>query len=346
MSLVSTAVAEALERLKAGQRRHPDRSALFPSLGDASVRRQLLRWMAHDQPRSTPEINQVLRSALVDRDWEVRMTAVITAARLGAAAVLPEVARAELPRTSREGLDRDDRRVLELLRRASMACLAGVPPKNLTDTGVDPAVADRLVALVRDRQTRAEDRISLLVHALAEPADCGSIRPPEVPRIIRDQDAYRLIRSGVRLRWIAPVRHIVVSDVRNPSPVRIVTPAGFFISERLIADQCHDASATLACVRTIAAEDGVRTALPTLDEWTMAALGPDGRRFPWGNGLEPADASATSPWGVQQVIAVDQWVETGGSAMTLARGDRLARGPLAPVDPTRQAGVRLVIRLA
>jgi hypothetical protein len=346
-AVTAAAVADALERLKTEQRRHPERSALFPHLGDASVRRQILRWMARDQARSSPAIDQVLRAALADPDWEVRMTAVIAAARLRAASVLPDVARTELPRTRDEGFDRDDRRILELLRRASMAALADAQPDHLTATGVDPIVADRLVALVRDHNTHVEDRISLLVHALAEPIDCGRIRPPDTDGIVRDEDAYRTIRSGIRLRWITPVPHIVVDDLRSPAPVRIIAPAaGFYMSERLLDTGAHTASEAIAAVRTIATEEGVRAAIPTRDEWSMAALGPDGRRFPWGNGAELADAASSSPWGVQQVTAAEQWIAIEGGGMAIARGDRLGRGPIAPADPTSRAGVRLVIRLA
>jgi hypothetical protein len=54
------------ERLREEKQRYPDRSVLFPRLGDAHTRRQTLRWLIRDRKESNEHIEAVLRSGLVD----------------------------------------------------------------------------------------------------------------------------------------------------------------------------------------------------------------------------------------------------------------------------------------
>jgi hypothetical protein len=136
ISLAAARVAEKLglalvsigaERLAEERRRHPDRSALFPRLGDASARREILVWLLHDGHALNDEVIKVLRSGLADPDWQVRVTAMLVATRLKATSLWPDIRRMELPRTSRSGLDRRMQSLLRATRQAALAELAGEP---------------------------------------------------------------------------------------------------------------------------------------------------------------------------------------------------------------------------
>jgi hypothetical protein len=86
------------ERLAYERARRPDRSALFPRLGNAVTRRQAIRSI----PRTTPPGDgavAMLRSALADEDWEVRASAMILAAELCPGTLALEVRRLQLPVT-------------------------------------------------------------------------------------------------------------------------------------------------------------------------------------------------------------------------------------------------------
>jgi hypothetical protein len=120
-------VAVGAERLASEQRRHPDRSVVFPRLGDAGERREILLWLLHDSPEAPGDSEKVLRSALVDPDWEVRVTAMLVVARMGLSDLWLNVKRMELPATSRSGLDRRWRSVLSALKKAVLAELAAEP---------------------------------------------------------------------------------------------------------------------------------------------------------------------------------------------------------------------------
>lgn len=132
------------ERLAAEQRRHPDRSALFPRFGDAAARREVLIWLLRDGHGFNEEVARMLRSALVDGDWRVRVTAMLVAVRLKAVALWPEVRRIELPTTSRSGLDGAGRSLLRAAHRAALAELAGAPAL----AGIDDK--SRLIGRLRD----------------------------------------------------------------------------------------------------------------------------------------------------------------------------------------------------
>jgi hypothetical protein len=118
------------ERIAAENARRPGYSMLFTRLGDADTRRAMLLELLADGGDADEDTCAVLRSGLIDPDWQVRLTAMLVAVRLGAAAVGPEV-RALGSTDTR--LDRRHRSALAAARKAAMAELARVqaaPPSD------------------------------------------------------------------------------------------------------------------------------------------------------------------------------------------------------------------------
>jgi hypothetical protein len=143
------------ERLAAERRRHPGRSALFPRLGDADRRREILAWLLRDAEGMNEDAAEVLRAALADEDWRVRAAAMLVAVRLGAAALWPDIRKMALPTSSRSGLDRVRRSLLLAARKAALAELAGEPLPAGTD---DKArLAKRLRDVVAGRKREQPD---------------------------------------------------------------------------------------------------------------------------------------------------------------------------------------------
>ena len=169
--------------LKQAKTKHPDHSVLFPHLGDATQRRQVLRWLIHDYSEPNDHILTTLRSALIDPDWEVRATAILTAARLNTTALIKLIRKVELPNTSREGLEPIDRQLLLAFRKATVAWLEGQrpPQHNNNPTTSRESMRWHVLRCVAGLPTTYHDRVFLLAHSLTEPIPHREPLPPNLP---------------------------------------------------------------------------------------------------------------------------------------------------------------------
>ncbi len=321
----------------------PHKSALFATSGDANKRRQILRWLIHSQESANEHVTAVLRTALEDPDWEVRITAVFAAARLNARELGPLIQKVNLPRTSREGLDRTEQSMLRALRNAALALLAGQQPP--ADTQIPPTTREtmqaHLLRCVAGLPVKWHDRVFLRVLSLTQPVmPFNSPGPQDLPPGVTIQEGcYYLTKTKLELVWVPPVPHWLGAEADElgkalPNPIRQVIPeTGFFISrwpiDRDLTRQinpgsngqetegggmdyhtCSWSKAQELCASLSQYEDLIIT-LPTTDEWEMAARGPDGRRFSWGNGLEHDAQRLASPWGGQVMMGImGQWTST------------------------------------
>jgi hypothetical protein len=176
--LLQVALEVGGERLREEKERHPERSVLFPRLGDAHMRRQTLRWLIRDYRETNEHITAVLRSGLMDEDWEVRATAMLAAARLGARELVQDIRRLELPKTSRNGPDETDRTILFAARKIVLEVLAQDPVASIDQATVEErhrkpqdAVREHLRRCILGLAVTQHDRVFHLIQALTEPLE-------------------------------------------------------------------------------------------------------------------------------------------------------------------------------
>jgi hypothetical protein len=337
--LLSQATNLSLGLLAEWKTQHPNRSVLFRLLGSVQERRQVLRWLMHDRANSNPAIDATLRTALEDPDWEVRVTAMLAAARLNAVAVRRWVHQVKLPDSTKEGLDATDRRILLTVRQAALALLDGQSPPPQTDAPLTTkaAMRDHILRCIAGLLVTWHDRVFLLIHALTQPLPAEVPTPILTTRIQVQEHDYTLTHTNLPLVWVPPIPHWLGDEraTDTSQAIRSVSPTrGFFMSQTLISldyqrnqsVRCNWEEAQQHCLN-LSQQTSLNIRLPTADEWEMAVRGPDGRRFPWGNGLEKDWRNTVSPWGMLDSIGVlEQW--------TIARSDpdrAIVCGSLTPL---------------
>jgi hypothetical protein len=297
-------------------------------------RRQGLRWLMRDDSPAYPAVDEALRASLRDVDAEVRLTAVLAAARLRAREVLPTLHALPLPTALREIEDLRERRVLEQLWKGVIRYLHEHQLPSVLVPGKDPL---RQLRELLAGAVEVTDATSLLLHSLTTPLSLGR-RPHVLPSgIIEQNGQYHLRRSGLPLQWVAPIDHwlgahtprrvrsegffvarfpvdsSLATWMGNPLPIRVVPDR-----ERTWLGSFQEAQRLCEILSRI---EKIPLRPPTADEWEMAARGPDGRRHPWGNLPQWDGERCASPWGVEDLVGdVPEWSFDPESGTRLLRG--------------------------
>ena len=321
--LTRDALVEGVRHLQALQTADPDRSALFPCIGDRHVRRQLVRRLIHDGTSFDADVLGTLRAALADEDWEVRASAMIAAVRLRYRELGLAIRKLDFPEPARTT---DDRSILHAMQQESLAILAGAESPARTP------MLEHLRRVLRGETVQQHDRVFLYVHSLAQPLQFEAVETTILPK------------SDLPFARVHPIEHWIGSDDEDipANPIRLVRPDRLFAiaamplaaadAIRVLTGSTSEIGGSYRCTESEAREilrrlgqpAGVALTFPTATQWEMAMRGTDGRRRPWGNGWE-GDASAhRSPWGLGGLSSEGEWA-IEGDAMVVCGADREMR---------------------
>jgi hypothetical protein len=299
----------ATDRIAQRRRESPERDPLFGLLGPAATRRQLIRWLALRPPEERERRVELVRAALHDDDWEVRWSAVIAAYELGLGELTLEIKRCR-PAGAAHRLDRQ---ILEALREVVGWHLAGGKSEHSGATHLR-------ACLTGDAPRR--DRAFLLITALRHPLPVSPVPT-----------------SPAGFCTVPAVMHWVGDPDLPSKPLRAVVPrCTFSIAETARGPVPYES--VPAALRALSRELRLPLRLPSAEELELAVRGPDGRRYPWGNGRERGARQARSPWGLLDPLASAEWVDQDGAPLAL--GDALA-GCAGPLRPATEAAVRAVV---
>lgn len=336
--LIAKAGGNALRLLAEWKQQHPEFSALFLLAGDSSNKIQVLRWMMHDRSASNPDMDRVLRTALHDDDWEVRLTAVVVTARLRASKLMAEVRRVHLPQDTADGVNKDERRMLRSFQLAALELLEGcaLPAASNQPLTTKEAMHRHILRCLAGVTVPHHDKTFLYITSLSTPLPDEIPLPELLPTgISRLDDRYVLDGYDIALRWIPPITHWLGEDLPRmqvANPIRQQRCPGFFISQELtVAPDVSHGTSPLVCdyrsafeyCRQLSATTGLAVRLPTADEWEMAARGPDARRFPWGNNARASGRFGPSPWGIIDAVGrLTQWTQEPSNGDVLVCGGK------------------------
>ncbi|VTU19989.1 Formylglycine-generating sulfatase enzyme [Variovorax sp. PBS-H4] len=340
---------------------NPDKSAIFLLAGSTHNKLQILRWLAHDRRQSNEHIEAVLRTAFEDPDWEVRVTALVVAARLRADGLVGEVARVRLPEDTADGVNVDERRMLRTVQLCAIELLEGVavPPASESPPTTKAAMREHLLRCLAGERVRWHEKAFLFVASLSTPLPDAVPPPGILPEGIDTTDhGYVLRGCGIALCWVPPIDHWLGEELPKmpvANPIRLQSSEGFFIARDLLAAPGRsdaeagflwDHRSALEHCRRLSATTGLTLRLPTADEWEMAARGPDARRFPWGNNARGERRFGASPWGVNNAVGrLAQWTATSRGEQVLVCGGekQWVCAMRAPANRASLQALRIVI---
>ncbi|MGB1216355.1 MAG: formylglycine-generating enzyme family protein, partial [Saprospiraceae bacterium] len=295
------------------------------------VKREVIRNLIQKNAPKNEEILKLIKSGLVDGDWELRMSSIIACVRLGIFELLPFIKKVVLPKSTSSGLDKEELNIMVGIKYVSidilMKKIKALPITKMPETPKEKKqyLANCLLA----RKIDFFHDAFLLIKALSTPIP-EWISPKEMPAcIIMKNRKYYLKKSGIELVWIPKGNYWLGSSKSSRQAIRMLgNPKGFFMGKNLVRQsdnpkECGFHQALDFCEKLSKLEN-TPIQLPSHSYWEMAARGKNGRHYPWGLSYEKGMLELESPLGLKECVGrKGEWTVTADSYIVKGANEHL-----------------------
>lgn len=185
-----------------------DAVQLFESTPDPRDRRQILRWLLQDFSQCNAGIEAVVISALADVDWEVRVTAIIAAARYKLKTQAKKIAECSLEPGPGQKIRKRDKEIIHGIRQVALLLLSGQEIEQPSSDNLKHARWWRLYRAVVGANNGVLDTIQVAVDYFAKPHPAGIGMPVDVPGLKYTNQQIYLANTNIELQWVPALPHI------------------------------------------------------------------------------------------------------------------------------------------
>lgn len=195
---------------------------LFNSIISQYNRREIIRWIIHDNNTANQNITDIINKGLQDSDWEVRISSIIACARMNIQSLLSEVINVEIPDNGKSGLNKEELKIIQGIKEASIYLLRGgkigalynkVPKTKEEKTNY-------LLHCVKGNPVKHLNQVLLLLVALVDPMYPTSKQ--KLPSVIEEREKkWYLKNSGIEVCYVPDMTHFIGSNEVSYHPIRV-----------------------------------------------------------------------------------------------------------------------------
>ena len=290
-------------------------TAIFEQTPHPYDRRQIVRHLIQ-LAKVTDDVEQTIFLALQDNDWEVRVSAVIACARLQLFGLAQHLLKVDVKIPAKYLPNKIDRELVFGVWQVSKMILAQIQPERVDLTNKKHQRWQKLYDCVRTPFLTIDDAISHLVYYFTNPNDITPIDSTDGLVFNKEDQTYYLPNTSIEMIWVAPGEYYLGESSAEQSSLQAVSNGGFYISRLPLLDEqdepqyLNEGECVDQLVHLQSKTSLNNLTIPTPVQWKMAASGIDGRRHPWGWGVEEDWAVSSSATGMLLFwIDEGEWTE-------------------------------------
>lgn len=293
---------------------------------DASLKRETLRWFVKEYKVPTPNIKSILYQSIRDKDWEVRITAMIISCRYNLTEFYNELYNLDLPKSTSSGLTKFLLKAVSSIKKAILGYLKvlKIPNDPGENLGEFHAFQAYVIRIIHEKEVSTVNDVFLLLKSLLKPISPKPLGQALPSCLTNNRGRLLLKGTNIEVEFIPPYSHWVGSSSETENPIRLVkAKKGFYMSKEPIRENYKDDIGTnflevsyaeaQSFVEYLSGKLNHKISIPNNLAIEMAIRGHNGRLYPWGNSLTEFE-DFISPWGIYYPLGkLEYWSSTSHS---------------------------------